>query len=165
MFSLNKANVMQDFTYDIIKSNLYRWDVDISKGLVLNKRVSTHGGYPQIFIKTRYVKVHQIIAVLLWDKDCVGKQVNHIDGNKTNNMPSNLELVTPAENNKHAYMLGLQYPKLGSKNGSSKLVEADVIEIRKLLDQGINGVEIGKRYGVTKHTISLIRNKKIWKHI
>lgn len=51
--------------------------------------------------------IHRMVAELFltdWNTDL---QVNHIDGNKWNNSVSNLEMVTPSENMKHADVTGL----------------------------------------------------------
>ena len=53
--------------------------------------------------------LHRVVAEA-W---CKGKtversMVNHIDGNKCNNHPSNLEWCTAAENNAHARAMGLR---------------------------------------------------------
>lgn len=52
--------------------------------------------------KRKTVFVHRFVAYCLVDGYEEGLQVNHIDGNKSNNMPSNLEWVTPKENIHHA---------------------------------------------------------------
>jgi hypothetical protein len=52
----------------------------------------------------------------------------------------------------------------GSKNGRSKLNEEKVIEIRKLLKNGVSNLEIANIYNVSDTTISLIKNYKAWKH-
>lgn len=57
--------------------------------------------------KTRYV--HRLVATSFLSGSGV---VNHIDGNKSNNNLSNLEIVTHRENTKHAYSLGLIKSKL-----------------------------------------------------
>jgi group I intron endonuclease len=53
----------------------------------------------------------------------------------------------------------------GTKNGSSKLNEDDVRDIRKRLENKESCISIGKLYGVSNVTISNIRDKKIWTHV
>ena len=48
------------------------------------------------------------------------EQVNHIDGNKSNNYLSNLEWATRSENVKHAYLIGLKKPTKKSSSCCSK---------------------------------------------
>lgn len=53
--------------------------------------------------KNRYV--HQLVAEAFLVKN--KPHVNHIDGNKTNNNLENLEYVTPKENKRHAFDIGI----------------------------------------------------------
>lgn len=53
--------------------------------------------------------IHRLVAEAFLGKH-EGLQVNHIDGNKSNNCVSNLEWVTCSENIKHAYDTGLKNP-------------------------------------------------------
>lgn len=57
--------------------------------------------------KRKTFSVHRLIATLWLDNHECKKEVNHKDGVKTNNLPSNLEWATHSENLKHAWDTGL----------------------------------------------------------
>jgi len=53
----------------------------------------------------------------------------------------------------------------GSKNPNSKLNDNKIIQIRKLHSEGKSNIEIAKIFNISRSSISLIINNKIWKHI
>ena len=57
--------------------------------------------------KRKKFAIHRLVADAFIDNIFNKQQVNHIDGNKQNNISSNLEWVTPKENTNHAWRLGL----------------------------------------------------------
>lgn len=63
-------------------------------------------GYIRIKIARKQVGLHRIIARMFLGERPEGYCVNHIDSNKTNNHPSNLEYLTIGENVKHAIASG-----------------------------------------------------------
>ena len=70
--------------------------------------------------------VHKLVATLFVPGYFEGAVVNHIDGDKTNNIYTNLEWVTKSRNLKHAYEIGTMIPKkkdqpvvLVTKDGTS----------------------------------------------
>lgn len=64
------------------------------------------GAYSKQHIR-KVLKVHRYVALYFCDGYIEGLVVNHIDGNKLNNMASNLEWVSQAENIRHAFRIGL----------------------------------------------------------
>lgn len=92
-------------------------------------------------------------------------QVNHIDGNKTNNNLNNLEWCTNQENHVHALEIGLAIPLKGEDNPASKLKEEQVIDIIQDLLNHVPYSIICKKYGCSKSTISAIKNKRNWTYL
>ena len=55
--------------------------------------------------------IHRLVAKAFIDNPLEKHEVNHIDGDKTNNHVYNLEWVTHIENEHHAYRIGLKSGK------------------------------------------------------
>lgn len=93
--------------------------------------------------------------------------VNHIDGNKSNNNINNLEWCTRSENILHAYRTGL-HPR-GVDNSCAKIHdEATVRKICEMIQAGYMNKEIVKALNdknVTLITCQDIRSGKGWTHI
>ena len=93
-------------------------------------------------------------------------QCNHIDGDKLNNHISNLEWVTPSENRKHAFDIGINVPARGEQVSSSRLTETQVKRIRRVYAQGLQTqAALARYYQVHYMTIWNIIHRKNWKHI
>lgn len=112
--------------------------------------------------KHKTLTIHRLVAEAFILNKYNKPQVNHIDGNKTNNCTSNLEWTTGSENIKHAIDNGLIEIKCGESSTSSRLTEKDVLEIRESND--LHRI-LAIKYGVTRQTIGDIKNRRRWKHI
>lgn len=91
-------------------------------------------GYHQVSLskgvrgKNHSKTVHRLVANAFYDGDHSTLQVNHIDGNKTNNFIANLEFVTGSENVKHAYDTGIRKPSGGrGPIRKIRIVENDMV--------------------------------------
>ena len=67
----------------------------------------TVSGYISVGIDNITYRLHRIVALTFIENPENKEQVNHIDGNKTNNAVSNLEWVTNQENQIHKFKIGL----------------------------------------------------------
>ena len=91
-------------------------------------------------------------------------QVNHKDGNKTNNCVTNLEWVTNQENRNHAIKNNLHV--YGDKCSYAKLNSQQVLTILDLLKSNkYTLVEIANMFGVNRTTISDIKHNRTWKQL
>jgi hypothetical protein len=124
-------------------------------------------GYPAVSIRrygwnrNRPVSVHVLIAEAFIGPCPAGYEVNHKDFNRENSVLDNLEYVTYSENNLHAFRHGRQ-PVRGSRVGSSKLTEVDIIAIRESDEPH---TIVAKRYGVHPTTILRVRTREQWPQV
>lgn len=100
--------------------------------------------------------IHQLVGIAFIPNPDNKPQINHIDGNPTNNMVSNLEWNSAKENNDHALKTGLKAVD-GENNNNSKLKAVDVWLIRKLMFSISDGRNI---FDISKTTIQSIKNNK-----
>lgn len=108
--------------------------------------------------------LHRLVAMAFVQGFQEGLTVNHIDGNKLNNSPENLEWVSLARNTQHQWESGLVDLR-GEANPGAKLTSKRVIYIRRLLSQGIAAHTLAVVAGVSPSLIQLIADGKRWPQV
>lgn len=107
---------------------------------------------------------HRVVAIAFIPNPLNLPEVNHKDGNKSNNCVENLEWVTSLENVRESWRMGLSKPQKGEAHGNSTLTDADVIEIRRI-GKDMKARELGAIYGVNEQAIYKILSGIRWKHL
>lgn len=131
-------------------------------GRVLKQGLNTKG-YPQVSIFKKSFPIHRLVLPVFNPCNDRDMQVNHIDGDKTNNRLDNLEWVTASENMRHSYKEGLACNK-GDRSPARKLSSKDVLYIRREFErQGAR--ELSIKYKVRRTTIYNIVNRQTWSHL
>lgn len=115
--------------------------------------------------KSKATYIHKIVAKSFIKNSSNKKCVNHVDGNKKNNIVNNLEWCTPKENSEHAILNGLTN-NTGEDNRLSKLNTKDVVEIRNKYVPKLYTMKIlSREYGVCVSKIHQILHRQSWKHV
>lgn len=115
--------------------------------------------------KSKCFMLHRVLAIHFIPNPENKKEVNHIDGNKSNNSLENLEWVTASENIYHGLKLGIMNTANGLTKSNVRFSKQDVIEIKKRIKNGDLGAHIANDYGVNKVLIYNIKSGKTWKYI
>ncbi len=127
-------------------------------------------GYVRVILHREKVKkefaVHfLVISAFVGPRPSLVHQVNHKNGNRSDNRHENLEYVTPSENQLHACRVLHRPSRPGSKHHNAKLTEEDVLLIRSMHASGTMQKTLCGLFGVSPPTLSMICNRLIWTHI
>ncbi len=124
----------------------------------IRKIINNKNGYVyvQLWKKSSYknIRLHKLVAQAFIPNPNNYPQINHIDGNKTNNRADNLEWCTASHNLLHAYKLGL------ANNDKRKIKIGQYSMDGKLLKTFNSLTEASKLTGVNMQKISLCINNK-----
>lgn len=125
------------------------------------------------------IRVHRLVWMTFRGPIPANLVVNHIDGNKLNNVVENLEVVTVRENAQHASRLGLlpcgdRHPSRtknhrlvrGSRHYCAKLTEELVREIRSVADKWpLNYERAAHKLGISATTLKAVIDRRTWRHV
>lgn len=109
--------------------------------------------------RARKLTVHGLVAEAFIGPRPIGVQVNHIDGDRTNNSATNLEYCTDSENKRHAVSIGLG--AVGGRNAATKLTDDEVRAVRAACGDGMSQRDVAQRFGVSQgHVSDIVRGRK-----
>lgn len=112
------------------------------------------------------IRVHTAVAELFVDNPQNLSEVNHLDGDKDNNVASNLEWCTHSANICHAIDNGLIHICHGESVGTSVLSQDDIEYIRTHYiprDKQFGGRALARRFNVHHSSIQKVLHKKTWR--
>lgn len=129
---------------------------------------SFKGGYGAFSVGGRRLVTATRYAYLLATGAWPGRfSVLHACDNPPCCNPAHLWLGLHSDNAKDMVTKGrhARAGAVGEKNGSARLTEANVAEIKRAVAWGETDVSIAARYGVSSSAIAMIRTGKFWKHV
>lgn len=142
----------------------------IEKNKELKQAPNKRNGYLYIHLSgngvNKVIRVHKLVAETFIPNPENKPQVNHIDGDKTNNRVENLEWVTNGENQIHAFKNNLQ--KGNFEHPNSKLTLEQVLYIKNncIVGSKIYGIQtLAKKFNVCNSTIKQIIQGKSYKYV
>ena len=136
------------------------------------KPIQNPRGYLSAFLykggKVHNLKIHRLVAKAFLPNPNNLPQVNHKDGNKSNNSITNLEWCSASDNIKHAFKNGLMSSNCKEKEEHKlhKLTQEEVDYIRKHYksrDKEFSSYALGRKFGVSHTRILKIVKNEAWK--
>jgi hypothetical protein len=113
--------------------------------------------------------IHRLVAKTFIENPNNYDQVNHIDGNKSNNCISNLEWCNYTQNKLHAVNVLNAFKFLKNKPIARKLTVEQVIKIKQIFTSSVVTTDlinsIASEHDVNPQTIRCIYWGKTWKDV
>lgn len=110
--------------------------------------------------------IHRLVALAFIPNPNNKPEVNHKDGNKSNNNVDNLEWATSKENINHAWDKGFADAKRGSDHPESKYSDKQIHRVCKMLESNKKTMkEISEKTKVSYTVVKQIRNRILWRSI
>lgn len=138
-------------------------------GKILKPQKTKNTGYIQYKLMLRGSRMcftgHRLVAELFIPNPLNKPQVNHKDGDKTNNHISNLEWSTRSENMTHAKDMGLINYCKGTDRENSKFTERQVRIVKWCLKYGVSQYGLASIFNCSRSTILNIHLGTTWQHI
>lgn len=110
--------------------------------------------------------IHALVLAAFVGPRPAGHDSLHHDGNPANNRLENLRWGTRSENvrdaQRHGTYRGGQPP---GRNPRAVLRDEHIPTIRKMLRDGVSYIEIGRKFGVGRSAIYLVKVGRNWSHI
>jgi hypothetical protein len=122
-------------------------------------------GYGQIYREGKMVRTHRLAWELKHGPIPKGMKVCHSCDNPPCCNDEHLRLDTHAGNVADMMTKGRGVQPKGEDHGNAKLTEANVLDIRRLIEAGEDSASIAQRFKVSRSCIILIAQGKNWAHI
>lgn len=130
-------------------------------------------GYLRVRCHGKSRCIHVLVAATFLGHKPDGMEINHKDGDKTNNRPKNLEYVTRSENVLHCHLIGLGNPPMGESHHQAKVTAEQVRQMRAeyeslRVDGRLPNGEMKRmqmKYGMSDNAIASICRRKTWRSV
>jgi hypothetical protein len=119
------------------------------------KNVVNSYGYEQITLSrggvSKTFRAHKLLATAFLDNPCKYTEINHKDGNKCNNVLSNLEWCSRKQNAEHAVRAGL-YPT-AERMPHCAVTEVQLMEAWNAIQKGAGVLHTAEKIGCSSVTL------------
>lgn len=162
------SNYGRVFSHNYRKTGKFH---ELAQSYLYDKRRSSTSMYKRAKMwhinKNTPTAIHRLVAITFIPNPYGLPQVNHIDGNKSNNRSNNLEWCSVSTNNKHAAITGLHVYAFGEDHSNAILTEDQARYIKEQVKNPYIGQldDLASQFCVSKHCIFDIKRGKTWAHL